>query len=229
MNVEETLAVAAALTPAERVLLFREVFKGGEGLSDKERAFIAEYLVDFNEPRARRRAGFGNGFGSLLKRPQVAAAVEMQMAMRDAVSELKADYVKQYMLDVLELCPLDFLEIDEDGDFVCDLDTFKAAPRKLQRLVENFEVKWVGRRKRLKVTFVSKAATLAMAAKYTLVQKFAGAAAALPWDQVAGMLASGRTIDSVEDELMKRIEAMPDAEPVGDAEGSVQSGGSAVA
>jgi len=222
---DDVIGRIRTLSPAERTLLFREMFNDG-GLSDKERVWVSDYLTDMDPARASKRTGISGGWKSMLSRPQVAAAVEMHMAVRDAVSVLKAEYIKQYLLDVLELCPLDFVEVTHDGDFVCDINTFRAAPREIQRLVERFEIVWYHGRRRLRIEFVSKSSALAMAAKYTLVQKFQGAVAALPWDQVAGMLAQGKPVDIIEQELDKRLKELPD---VGDAERPVPAGSGSVA
>jgi phage terminase small subunit len=69
-----------------------------EGLTPKRRAFIDEYLIDFNATRAAVRAGYGarsaHTIGSrLLKLPAVKAALDAAIAARAERTRVTADRV----------------------------------------------------------------------------------------------------------------------------------------
>jgi phage terminase small subunit len=69
-----------------------------EGLTPKRRAFIDEYLIDFNATQAAMRAGYGersaHTIGSrLLKLPEVKAALDAAIAARAERTRVTADRV----------------------------------------------------------------------------------------------------------------------------------------
>jgi phage terminase small subunit len=69
-----------------------------EGLTPKRRAFVAEYLIDFNATQAAMRAGYGaksaHTMGSrLLRLPPVKASVEAALAARAERTRVTADRV----------------------------------------------------------------------------------------------------------------------------------------
>jgi phage terminase small subunit len=79
------------------------------GLSDKQRAFIAEYLIDLNATQAAIRAGYSKRTAraaghKLLCNPAVADAVAAAQAERSERTEITADRVLQ------ELAALAFLD-----------------------------------------------------------------------------------------------------------------------
>jgi phage terminase small subunit len=69
-----------------------------EGLTPKRRAFLDEYLIDFNATRAAVRAGYGarsaHAIGSrLLRQPAIKAALDAAIAARAERTRVTADRV----------------------------------------------------------------------------------------------------------------------------------------
>ncbi len=76
-----------------------------DGLTPKQRAFVAEYLVDLNATQAAVRAGYSpqtaeSPASRLLRNVRVAQAVQGGMAKRQARVELTADRVLQELMRV---------------------------------------------------------------------------------------------------------------------------------
>ena len=67
-------------------------------LNDKQRRFVDEYLVDLNATQAAIRAGYSERTAysqghDLLKKPEIAAAVQESQSKRAERTELSADWV----------------------------------------------------------------------------------------------------------------------------------------
>lgn len=78
-------------------------------MTDKQRRFIDEYMVDLNATQAAIRAGFnphsaGNYIVRIMKKPEVRAAIERKMAEAARRTEANADRV------VRELARIAFLD-----------------------------------------------------------------------------------------------------------------------
>lgn len=79
-------------------------------LNDKQRRFVAEYLIDLNATQAAIRAGYSErtagsqGF-DLLKKPEIQAAVSEEMKEREERTEITQDRVLQ------ELAKIGFADI----------------------------------------------------------------------------------------------------------------------
>jgi phage terminase small subunit len=74
-------------------------------LTDKERRFVDEYLVDLNATQAAIRAGYSEdsaaSIGSEnLRKPHIAARVEKRMAAREARTEVTQDRIVQELARV---------------------------------------------------------------------------------------------------------------------------------
>jgi phage terminase small subunit len=164
---------------------------GGVLLTDRERVFVREYTEHLDGRRAAKVAGYSSGGDmayKLLNTPPyvaVRAEVDRVLAVREAESELRGEYVREYIVDVMEFCPTDYFTISPDGGWTIEEDRWRDVPHKYKRLVEGIELKFVGRRAVLCVKFVSKTAALAMAAKYTLTQKLAATVSSVPWERIA--------------------------------------------
>lgn len=84
----------------------------GTGLTDKQRRFVEEYLVDLNATQAAIRAGYSDkaaaetGYENLRK-PQIARAIEAAMEARSRRTLITADRVLE------ELARIGFSEMDE--------------------------------------------------------------------------------------------------------------------
>jgi hypothetical protein len=146
----------------------------------------------------------------------VQEAVQIKLQVREELSDLKAEYVRDYIQSVLELCPTDYFILAPDGDWVVDPEHFASLPQRVKRLVEGVELKYIGGRRVLSVKFISKASVLAMAARYTLTQTVHATVSQIPWDQVTEDAAV-----SVEDAL--------EAYAASRAAGSVRDGTEALA
>lgn len=80
-----------------------------KGLTPKQRAFVAEYLVDLNGAAAARRAGYSaknadNIASELLGKTQVREALAAAMEERSKRVEIDADYVLTNLLEIVERC-----------------------------------------------------------------------------------------------------------------------------
>lgn len=127
----------------------------------------------------------------------------LEKRMRDAefASKLTPEYVREYLLGVLEFCPTDYFTPAEDGGWLCDPDTFSRLPHEVRRFVDHVEYRRVRGNQFLAVTFVSKTSALTIAAKYVLTQKIAVAAAVVPWDQLAA------EAPALDDDVERRLDA----------------------
>jgi hypothetical protein len=179
----------------ERRKLVQELRARGcpEVYSEKERRFAAEYAVHLDRASAKEAVGNVRPIKPLLERT---------LEEHTKVSALKAEYIREYLLGVLELCPTDYFEFDEDGDWVTSMEKLSRAPQEVRRLVESVEFKTVRGERTLKVTFLSKTAALSLAARYTLVQKIEAAVTQVPWDAIGGVRARQ---GSVEDDVEARL------------------------
>ncbi len=79
----------------------------GAKLSKKMGLFVSEYLVDLNATKAVLRAGYKtknpNRLGSeLLRHPLVKAAVDSALAKRIETNEVKADYLINKLINIIE-------------------------------------------------------------------------------------------------------------------------------
>lgn len=112
-------------------------------LTDKQRRFIAEYLVDYNGTRAARAAGY--------KHPSVASAKLLDgekyphvtklvgKAQNDALTEL--NLTRQRILQELAYCglrdPVDLL--NKDG--YIEIESLRDIPEKIRRCIDGIEVR----------------------------------------------------------------------------------------
>ena len=76
-------------------------------MTDKQQAFIREYLIDFNITQAAIRAGYSAKTAysigqKLLKNAEVSKAVDMAMNERKERTELSADYVLKNLQEIVE-------------------------------------------------------------------------------------------------------------------------------
>ena len=105
----------------------------------KQKAFIAEYLKDFNATQAAIRAGYsekwaGPNSGKLLKNTKIAAEIKRHLAER----ALSADEVLARISDQAKGSAEDYLTIDEWGYVSLDLERMKAEGK--LHLVKKYKV-----------------------------------------------------------------------------------------
>lgn len=181
---DELLARIAKLPDEERRLLQDRIDKFG--LNSRQRRFVEEYVVSFDSKDAARAAGYsGTPAKKLQNHVGVQAAVDEKLAELAAKSELKAEYVREYILSILELCPTDYFMTGPRGEWMIDPELFKTLPHEVKRLVDSVELKIYRGEATFCVKFISKQAALAMAARYTLVQKVDARVTQVPWDELA--------------------------------------------
>lgn len=90
-------------------------------LTDKQRRFVDEYLIDLNATQAAIRAGYSvkraNAMGyENLTKPDIAAAIQSQMAARESRTEITQDRVLQEYAKLAFLDPRRFY--DERGSLI---------------------------------------------------------------------------------------------------------------
>lgn len=86
-------------------------------LTDKQRRFVDEYLVDLNATQAAIRAGYSarraSEIGSqLLRKPNVAEAISVAQAERSQRTQIDADYVLRRMVEIDQMDVLDIMTDD---------------------------------------------------------------------------------------------------------------------
>jgi phage terminase small subunit len=93
------------------------------GLTDRQRRFIDEYLVDLNAVQAALRAGYspsstGRGYAScLLRQPEIAEAIERALAERAARTHVTQDRVIKELASIAFAKLSDFMSWS-DGQIV---------------------------------------------------------------------------------------------------------------
>ncbi|SAI62909.1 Terminase small subunit [Bordetella trematum] len=83
-------------------------------LTNKQRRFVDEYLVDLNATQAAIRAGYsaktaGQIGDENLKKPQIAAAIQEAQAERSERVQVTADYVLSRMVEIDQMDVLDIM------------------------------------------------------------------------------------------------------------------------
>jgi Terminase small subunit len=173
----------------------------------RRHVFAREYAQHLNVRRAAISAGYAlrATIHRLLRVREVEEAVNAHLAAQEAVSQLKAEYIREYILSILEFCPTDYFYVAVDGSWAIDPEKFKDLPHKVKRLVERVELKFVGGTAIYSVVFMSKTAALAMAARYTLGQyeeHESDVARSVPWDEIAGEVRMHRRV-SLEERIVE--------------------------
>lgn len=86
-------------------------------LTQKQRLFVDEYLIDLNATQAAIRAGYskrtaGQIGDENLKKPQIAQAIKAAMDSRNKRAQVNADYVLNRLVEIDQLDVLDILRDD---------------------------------------------------------------------------------------------------------------------
>jgi phage terminase small subunit len=110
-------------------------------LTPKEKAFVAEYLIDLNASAAAGRAGYkGRNLdvqgAKILAQPLVAEAIKVAIDQRIERTEIKADDVLRRLSDRADMDPAQFY--DEKGRFL-SIHDIPPEVRKCIRSMETFE------------------------------------------------------------------------------------------
>ena len=95
-------------------------------LSNRERMFVREYLLDMNASQAGIRAGYspksiGRNICRVLRRPRVRAAIAAAMAARERDLQIDAREVLREIARVGFANMLDYVSVKEDGSAAVDL------------------------------------------------------------------------------------------------------------
>lgn len=174
-----------AMTPQELVDIAKQMKP-----HDLERLLARAYNTPLSAKRREQVYDFcATGEGKLpLSSVDVAEAVERKLKEYEATTQLTGEFVRQLIVDILQLCPTDYFAIAEDGDWCIDPCEFAKLPHCVKRLVESVEMKWVRGTRVYKVCFISKTAALALAVKLTSVQKHElHVVQPVPWDEIQGV------------------------------------------
>ena len=109
------------------------------GLTDKQQAFVKEYIIDFNATKAASRAGYSNktarSIGTEnLSKPVIQDAIAKEIEKRNERVEVNADYVLKKLVDIIEADMSDIL--NEDGS----IKPISEWPPVFRKFVHNIEV-----------------------------------------------------------------------------------------
>ncbi|MBA4063620.1 MAG: hypothetical protein C0501_07890 [Isosphaera sp.] len=186
-----------------------------ERISAKQQAFVGAYLRTRNATRAAVAAGYpersAHTRGSELldgKTYLVAAEVRRRLDALDKRAMLDADAVLWYLHAAMLFCPADYcLPGDGGGRWRAAAEDVRAWPPEVKALVEEMEVRPDGS---VRVRFVSKAAAMALAAKYQLGGKARVVVQQIDW---SGLLRGGPPDPDPVEERIRAIEALPDPDP----------------
>lgn len=153
----------------------------GAALYPHQTAWVNEHAVNLLRPERPL------GSTTKLDKVLIPAAVQEKLDAHSEACALKAQYIRDYMYDVLELCPTDHFALAPDGGWMVDPAGFNSLPFRVKRLIEGVELRMVGGRAYLSVKFISKTTILALAARYTMTQKVEATITTVPWDRIAGI------------------------------------------
>lgn len=113
-------------------------------LTAKQRRFVDEYLVDLNATQAAIRAGYsertaGSVGHDLLKKPEIAAAIQEAMRARGERTEVTADRVLQEAARLALFDPRRLFNADGSPKGILELDDDSAAAIAGLEVLEQFE------------------------------------------------------------------------------------------
>lgn len=93
-------------------------------MTPRRRRFVEEYLVDLNAAAAAVRAGYSSrnkGPSSVMRDPEVAAAIRAGMEARAHRTRVNADAVVTELARIGFANMLDYMSVGADGDLIVDL------------------------------------------------------------------------------------------------------------
>jgi phage terminase small subunit len=197
-------------------------------LTDKQRSFVAEYVIDLNATRAAVAAGYSARTAAsmgcqLLDRkayPLVATEVKKALAEKELRAEKKADDVLRYIHTAMWFQPLHWFLPGEDGGWFIDPDKVDSLPPHIGCLIEEMELRKVvvgaseNRQEvtRLWVRLVSKTAAMTLAAKHQLGEKIQTTNTNI--DVNAILTAISRTTHKTTEERLQELVKPDDGKPV---------------
>jgi len=156
-------------------------------LTDKQRAFVAEYVTDMNATRAAIAAGYSaksaaSAACQLLdatRFPLVARAVKAALAEKELRAERKADDILRYIHVAMYCEPLRFFEPGDNGGWLIDEDKLDQLPSHIGCLIEEVERRSIKigegenahESTKLWVKLVSKTSAMTLAPKHQLGER----------------------------------------------------------
>ena len=92
-----------------------------DGLTEKQKRFCDEYLIDLNATQAAIRAGYsaetaGPIGGENLKKPIIAEYIKKRMGEREKRIEITQDFVLRELANIASANGTDFAQVDAKGD-----------------------------------------------------------------------------------------------------------------
>lgn len=191
----------------------------------KQRVFISEFIKDFNGTRAAEVVGFKEPAKAAermldpIRSPVVVAVIRQYVNRIEATNDLKAEYVRDYLYTVMEFKPGLYFKPSDGGGWSISEEAYNFLPEKIQRLVEEVEVREVSRvnpqtnetttARFLWVKFVSKTTAMVTAARYTLTSLTPPGEAPVDFDKLMQNIVKKR----VDRAIQTRIEAASKALP----------------
>lgn len=110
------------------------------GMTEKQKRFCDEYLIDLNATQAAIRAGYSEktaraiGAENLTK-PNIKAYIEERMAEKEAALIADQDEILKYLTSVLRgESQSEVVVVESTGDFCTSARTMKKAPDEKERL-----------------------------------------------------------------------------------------------
>jgi phage terminase small subunit len=143
----------------------RRRWAGLRPLTDRQKRFVEEYMVDLNATAAAVRAGYRHqdrSFSKLLRLPQLRAAVDEALAEKRRAAELEARDVVAELSRIAFANLLDFVSFDEGTPHI-DLEAVtRDAGAAIQRLTIDYHAGPEGERKvrRIRIGLADKNAAL---------------------------------------------------------------------
>lgn len=111
---------------------------GEDGLTDKQRLFVQEYLVDCNATQAAIRAGYSSKTAGAtgaenLKKPQIQIAIRAAMDARIERTQMTQDEVLAELAAIARCDMRDFLTFADNGEVYVDWSAMPKGATKLIR------------------------------------------------------------------------------------------------
>ncbi len=111
-------------------------------LTNKQRLFIAEYLIDLNATQAAIRAGYSKKTAysigqENLKKPEIAQLIQTQFHKRGEKTDITADKVLKELALIGFADQADYFEVNEDGSL--RVKQFTEMPQGASRVISGIE------------------------------------------------------------------------------------------
>ncbi|MBV7434501.1 terminase small subunit [Cardiobacteriaceae bacterium TAE3-ERU3] len=143
-------------------------------LTEKQRRFVAEYLIDLNATQAALRAGYSKKSAysigqENLKKPEIQNAISEAQEKRNSRINIDADYVLNRLIEVDQL---DIADLLDDNN---NLLPIKQWPKAWRTSISGFDVHEIGNSEELativkKIKFPDKVKNLELLGKHVGVQ-----------------------------------------------------------